>query len=271
MVNYYCSILFLLKKYNECEAYLIKWIQLFFQVDHGLGAANLLKLLGSIQLLEKQSDFAVKLYGELNTLFKCLECLIGEALATYSVGYIKLKGNEFGGAKAKLRAALKSYKHLNHMYGQIFVLRGLIQISNAMKNKRDKKAYQDKLSELEKIRKREKNKQKVMTKNGMFVLRNNGSNVSLMIEPCFKTNVKSKGHRARRVQTSVQKLKMIFQEYLELKDDENRVREYEETWDEVLMLDGQGDVEEEKEVEKEEKEEKVMLKREMSKEMELKY
>jgi hypothetical protein len=73
------------------------------------------------------------------------------------------------------------------------------------------------------------------------------------------------------VQTSVQKLKMIFQEYLELKDDENRVREYEETWDEVLMLDGQGDVEEEKEVEKEEKEEKVMLKREMSKEMELKY
>lgn len=153
MLSYYCTLLFLLKKFNECENFINHWVEFLFQENDTLGVSNLLRLLACIKISERDLNSTYKILENLTHIFKIIECQIGDAVTGYSLGQMMFLSNKNGIAREKLKKALESYQCLDHVFGQYYCLITLLKIETKMNNKSQVNVYHDMMKEVNKKKK----------------------------------------------------------------------------------------------------------------------
>jgi len=130
----YCSTLFLLRRFNECEKFVGQGIELCRINKDKLGEANFLKLKGCINWIKKNFQSSFKDFSDALDLFRKTGCSLGQAICDAAIGYLKAhmlpEESTLNAAIKKLETALAIYKQLDHWFGIHYMHRWLSIVKN---------------------------------------------------------------------------------------------------------------------------------------------
>jgi len=130
----YCSTLFLLRRFNECEKFVGQGIELCRINKDKLGEANFLKLKGCINWIKKNFQSSFKDFSDALDLFRKTGCALGQAICDAAIGYLKAhmlpEEATLNAAIKKLETALAIYKQLDHWFGIHYMHRWLSIVKN---------------------------------------------------------------------------------------------------------------------------------------------
>jgi len=134
----YCSTLFLLRRFNECEKFVSQGIDLCKINKDKLGEANFLKLKGCINWIKKNFQSSFKDFSDALDLFRKTGCSLGQAICDAAIGYLKAhmlpEESTLNAAIKKLETALAIYKQLDHWFGIHYLHRWLSIVKNKVPN-----------------------------------------------------------------------------------------------------------------------------------------
>ena len=194
----YCSILFLLLRFDECGKVIVQGLKLTTQIESRdkVGEANLHKLNGCLNWIKTNYEDSLKDFIQAYDLFEESACILGQAICEAAIGYLSFllfeDTSTTNQAVKRLEQSLALYKQLGHIFGIYYIHRWLSIIMNkvpAMKGKSKEHA-----KEARKILSLPKAKREVsghVHKGGFFVPREMGDHFSIFLEIANICDVKA--------------------------------------------------------------------------------
>ncbi|CAD8119890.1 unnamed protein product [Paramecium sonneborni] len=188
LILYYCQILLLQRRYNECLKF-INWAYQYFYGDI-LFTANIIKTKACIYYMLKEPKKSQQAFKQAKEMFIKKGCTLGVACCEAASGYISLQERSLLQAKVNFENALQFYDQLNHDFGKHFLNRWLLLVKNkisSLKNDRAKHIQQEKML-IENLKQEFKKGIKVDNliqkkhKGGVFILRWLGDTLSIFME-----------------------------------------------------------------------------------------
>ncbi|CAD8105419.1 unnamed protein product [Paramecium primaurelia] len=188
LILYYCQILLLQRRYNECLKF-INWAYQYFYGDL-LFTANIIKTKACIYYMLKEPKKSQQAFKQAKEMFIKKGCTLGVACCEAASGYISLQERSLLQAKVNFENALQFYEQLNHDFGKHFLNRWLLLVKNkisSLKNDRAKHIQQEKML-IENLKQEFKKGIKVDNliqkkhKGGVFILRWLGDTLSIFME-----------------------------------------------------------------------------------------
>ena len=179
----YCSILFLLRRYGECEKIIEHGETLYTNLKDKLASANFKKLKACLNWIKKDFEGSVKEFTSALDEFRNLGCLLGTAVCEAALGYLKANILEDkDDAIKRLEEALNIYRNLDHVFGQYYVHQWLAILMNKVPRlKAQSKMHSEEAKKIIQAQ----NKQGCLEskhKGGLFVVRWKGDNFGVFLE-----------------------------------------------------------------------------------------
>ena len=179
----YSSILFLLRRYGECEKMIEYGESQCCRLDDKLGSANFKKLKACVSWIKKEYESSYRYFSSSLEEFREVGCSLGIAICEAAIGYVTVKYKEDKlGAIKRFETALKIYKSLEHTFGTHYLHRWLGIIMNKIPNLRAQSRFHS--EEAKRILQLQKKSECLENKHkgGFFVVRWRGDCFSVFLE-----------------------------------------------------------------------------------------
>lgn len=179
----YSSILFVLRRYGECERIVDHGFTLCVNLNDRLALANFRKLRACLLWIKKDFSSALNEFTSATDEFRGVGSSLGIAISDAAIGYIKAHFmDDNNGSMRKLESALSIYKDINHTFGMHFIHRWLSIVMNKMPHLKSQSRHH--AEEARKVLQHQRKQECLGSKHkaGTFVVRWMGDVFSIFLE-----------------------------------------------------------------------------------------